>query len=332
MIEICGQKIAAKSRVETTLEAGTLYDDTRISIGLKIITGSKPGPVLFVSAAIHGDEINGVETIRRLLATKRLQNMSGTLIVIPVVNVYGFNSRSRYLPDRRDLNRCFPGSSQGSLAGRIASVLRKEILDKATHGIDLHTAAIHRANLPQIRACLDDDEVKRMALSFGTPVILNANIRDGSLRQAALEQKIPMLVYEAGEALRFSETAIKKGVRGILSVMREIKMLPTKTTVIQKQKIYQARSSYWVRAPASGLIQSKKKLGDYVSQGDLLAMVFTPMGHHRGDIIVPNEGVIIGETTIPLVNEGDALYHIATFKDPESVADDFENYLDNDLV
>lgn len=332
MIEICGQTIKKNSRADVELISSSLYDDTSIGIGVKVVCGTKPGPVLFVTAAIHGDEINGVEIIRRLLLNKRLKSMSGVLIAIPVLNAYGFNTRSRYLPDRRDLNRCFPGSEKGSLAGRIADAFRSEILEKSTHGIDLHTAAVYRTNLPQIRACLDSEEVKRLALSFGAPVILNADIRDGSLRQAALDQGIPMLVYEAGEALRFSEPAIRQGVKGVLAVMTEIGMLKTKTVPVKKTSTYQARSSYWVRAPSSGMLQSMKKLGDHVAKDERISSIMTPMGQCRADVVVPREGVIIGETTLPLVNEGDALYHVATFADAGSVAGEVEQALDSDLI
>jgi hypothetical protein len=180
-----------------------------MSLPIEVIRGKEEGPVMFVSAALHGDEINGVEIVRRLLAKKALKSIKGALIAVPIVNVFGFNSKSRYLPDRRDLNRSFPGSENGSLAGQLAHTFITEIVQKCTHGIDLHCAAINRINLPQIRACLDDPETQRMANAFNMPVALHSELRDGSLRSAARELGIPTLLFEGGEALRFNEKTIK---------------------------------------------------------------------------------------------------------------------------
>lgn len=224
-IVIGGTSIKPGERRRICLDVAKLYDFTDMNIPIEVVRGKEEGPVLFVSGAIHGDEINGVEIIRRLLVKKALKNIKGTLIAVPIVNVYGFNSNSRYLPDRRDLNRNFPGSPNGSLTAQLAYTFMSEIVDKCTHGIDLHTAAINRANLPQIRACLDDPETQRMAHAFQVPVLLHSTLRDGSLREATRERKIPTLLFEGGEALRFNEKVIKSGLRGVLSVMREIRML-----------------------------------------------------------------------------------------------------------
>ena len=163
-----------------------------------------------------------LKSFAAFLSHKSLTKLRGTLIAVPVVNVHGFISHSRYLPDRRDLNRSFPGNENGSLTSRLARLFTEEIVDKCTHGIDLHTASGHRFNLPQIRACLDSEETLQLAQTFGSPVILNANIRDGSLRQSAVEGGKPFLLYEAGEVLRFDEFSIRLGVAGILSVMRVV--------------------------------------------------------------------------------------------------------------
>ncbi|MGB5541537.1 MAG: succinylglutamate desuccinylase/aspartoacylase family protein, partial [Gammaproteobacteria bacterium] len=184
------------------LPIGRLYTYDNLTMPIEVVNGRRGGPRLFVSAAIHGDELNGVEIIRRLLRHSALQRLRGTLIAVPVVNVHGLLHRSRYLPDRRDLNRSFPGSSRGSLAGRIADLFMREIVANCTHGIDLHTGAVHRENLPHIRANLDDPATLELARAFGVPVLLNSDLRDGSLREAAMEAGIPMLLYEGGEALR----------------------------------------------------------------------------------------------------------------------------------
>ncbi|EDN66333.1 Succinylglutamate desuccinylase/aspartoacylase [Beggiatoa sp. PS] len=219
-------QIPPDSRILFDLPVADLYTHTPLSLPVQVINGKKKGPRLFVSAAIHGDELNGVEIIRRLLMRSALRKLQGTLIAIPIVNIYGLLNHSRYLPDRRDLNRSFPGSEQGSLAARLAHQFMTKIVAHCTHGIDLHTGALHRANLPQIRANLDVPETEDLARAFGVPVILNSTLRDGSLREAAAERGIPMLLYEAGEALRFDELSIRAGVRGIIAVMRTLGMLP----------------------------------------------------------------------------------------------------------
>ncbi len=321
--EIANQIIAPGKRKQIEIHIGRLFDYTEISIPIEVIRGEQAGPVLFVSGAIHGDEINGVEAIKRLLTQRRIgSRMRGTLIAAPIVNVFGFNNNSRYLPDRRDLNRCFPGSKNGSLGGRIAHIVMEEIVSKATHGIDLHTGAIHRTNLPQIRACLDEPETNKLAHAFGVPVAINATIRDGSLRQSAAERGIPMLLFEGGEALRYEEKIIHSALRGILSVMESIGMLEprlSKKKVQKRKHIFIARSSYWIRAPHSGSLRVKKHCGDRVQKGDLLGILSDPYGTNRVEIQTPKTGIIVGMTLLPLVNNGDALFHVATFDDAEAV-------------
>jgi len=298
------------------LKVGKLYTHSELSMPVQVLCGHQAGPVLFISAAIHGDELNGVEIIRRLLKVKSLNRLKGTLIAVPIVNLHGFINHSRYLPDRRDLNRSFPGTQTGSIASRLAHIFLTEIVNKATHGIDLHTGAINRSNLPQIRANLDDEETHAMAEAFQAPLILNANLRDGSLRAAAVKKKIPILLYEAGEALRFDEMSIRAGVRGIINVMRYLKMLP-KTRANQrgsKSKSAKARSSYWVRAPHSGILRSLVSDGERVKANDtLLGVIADPFGESEQEVYAPSSGIVIGQMRMPLVNEGDALYHLAKF-------------------
>jgi uncharacterized protein len=219
VLKIGNEKIGLGETKEIKLFIAKNYDFSDAYMPVKIIRGEKDGPRLFVCAALHGDEVNGVEIIKRLLYSKRLRKLTGTLIVVPIVNVFGFNSMSRYLPDRRDLNRCFPGNQNGSLSSRLAYLFHKNILSNSTHGIDLHTGSRHRTNLPQIRACLKDPRTDFLAHQFDVPVILDANIIDGSLRKAAFKKKIPMLVFEGGESLRYDEVTIRSGLSGVLSVM-----------------------------------------------------------------------------------------------------------------
>lgn len=292
---------------------------------VEVVHGKQPGPRLFVCAAVHGDEINGVEIIRRLLRRPLLHRLRGALIAVPIVNVFGFVGLSRYLPDRRDLNRSFPGSSKGSLAGRIAHTFLTEIVENATHGIDLHTGAVHRSNLPQVRAWLDDKETARLAHAFKVPVIVNANVRDGSLRQEVLERNVPMLVYEGGEALRFNETAIRAGVNGVLSVMQALGMLPG-APPRSSRKPFISHSRYWVRAPEAGILRTRVRLGVAVGQGDQLGTVVDPLGMEEVQVLASRAGIVIGRTELPLVNEGDALFHIAVFESPLAVADSLERF------
>lgn len=319
-LTINGITVKPGTRVSIDLPTGRLYTHTPITVPVHVVSGKKAGPRLFISAAIHGDEINGVEIIRRLLKLPALNRVRGTVIAIPIVNVHGLINHSRYLPDRRDLNRSFPGSVKGSLAARLANTFMKEIVEKSSHGIDLHTGALHRDNLPQIRANLDDEETERLARSFNAPVIISSNLRDGSLRESASEYGIPMLLYEAGEALRFDEVSIRAGVKGIVNVMRELEMLPPSRSK-RKKKIEPvvARSSYWVRAPESGILRAMIPLGARVKKNTLLGVVADPFGETEANVKAQYSGIVIGRTNLPLVNEGDALYHIARFEDIEEI-------------
>ncbi len=328
-ITIGGVEVQPGERKTIELQLGKLYTHTPTTMPVQVICGRQEGPVLFVSAAIHGDELNGVEVIRRLLQVPALRRLKGTLIAVPIVNLYGFINHSRYLPDRRDLNRCFPGSQKGSLAARIARIFMTEIVNQATHGIDLHTGAINRSNLPQIRADLDDAETLSLARAFGTPVILNSALRDGSLRAAARQKNIPILLYEAGEALRFDEFAIRGGVEGIIRVMRALEMLP-KSRRAPGLEPMMARSSMWMRAPQSGIFRAFVNLGDRVVRDQtLLGIVSDPFGESETEIWSPCSGLVIGQMNLPLVNEGDALYHIAQFYRTDLAVERLESYQEN---
>lgn len=313
VLRIGDTDVSHGERVSIDLPIADLYTGTSLHMPVKVVRGKRNGPILFVCAAVHGDELNGVEIIRRLLAQKSLRRIRGTLIAVPVVNIYGFLNRSRYLPDRRDLNRSFPGSSRGSIASRMANTFLKEIVSKAEYGIDLHTGAIDRSNFPQIRANLDDPATRDLAFSFAAPVIIDASIRDGSLRSCAADQKFPMLVYEAGEALRFDETCIRAGLRGVLRVMRYLEMLPPLKKSRQVKPVVAASTS-WVRASASGIVSRKVALGARVEEGDALATIGDPLGEAQEKVIAPFAGIVIGRSNLPLAHEGDALFNVAAFK------------------
>ncbi|UTV30299.1 succinylglutamate desuccinylase/aspartoacylase family protein [Photobacterium atrarenae] len=306
-------EVAAGERKSIYLDVARLYTHTSLDMVVEVIHSKRDGPVLLVSAAIHGDEINGVEICRQLLKHKALKRIRGTLVIVPVVNIFGFIHRSRYLPDRRDMNRSFPGSAKGSVGGRFAYQFRTQILSQCTHVIDLHTGAVHRSNLPQIRANMDNPVAAQMSLSFGAPVVIDSKTRDGSLRECADKQGVPVILYEAGEALRFDAASIKGGVRGILNVMRNLEMLPASPASKKAFQPVIARASYWLRAEIDGICMFMAKLGQRVAVGDVLALISSPFSTDEYPVISRTAGIIIGRNNIPLVNEGDALFHIARF-------------------
>jgi predicted deacylase len=260
-----------------------------------------------------------------------LDRLRGTLVAIPIVNVYGVLQHSRYLPDRRDLNRSFPGSERGSLAARLADRFMSEIVESCTHGIDLHTGAAHRENLPQVRGNLDDPATLALARAFGVPVLINAATRDGSLRAAAADHGIPTLLYEAGEALRFDEPAIRPGVQGVLNVMRTLDMLAPARRRRAPREPMMARATAWVRAPESGVFRSASPLGAYLYAGQRMGLVADPFGDGELEVRAPYDGLVIGRSRLPIVHQGDALFHLARFDEGAEVAqhvEDFQSALD----
>jgi predicted deacylase len=314
-----GVEVRAGQRLTIDLPVAPLQTHAEMAMPVQVLHGTQPGPRLFVSAAMHGDEINGVEIISRLLQRLPFRRLRGTLIAVPVVNVYGFINQSRYLPDRRDLNRFFPGSEKGSLASRLAWLLMHEVVAHCTHGIDLHTGSNHRSNLPQIRANMNHPETRRLARAFGAPVTINASVRDGSLREAVGSRGIPMLLYEAGEALRFDEIGIRLGVRGILAVMRIIGMLPESRRQRLPVEPLMALSSTWVRAPSSGILRTSIALGRQVMAKRVLGTIGDPFGEDSVQVQSPVDGLVIGRLNLPLVYQGDALFHIARFDEATNV-------------
>ena len=311
---IAGTHVSAGTRVKIEFPLADLYTYGPLAMPIEVVRGRLDGPTVFVSAAIHGDEINGIEIIHRLLRQhSTLRQLRGTLICIPIVNVFGFINQTRYLPDGRDLNRSFPGSERGSLTSRVAQLFLREIAAKCDYGIDLHTAAAHRNNLPHIRANLDDKETLRLARSFQVPVLLNSNTRDGSLRQAAGELGVKVVLFEGGERLRFNEHVIRIGLQGVVSVLRTLGMLPARAARESAQKSVVARHTRWLRAARSGIHHIEVKLGQRVRRGDRLGVISDPFGAVEDEVRSELDGIIIGQTSLPLINEGDALFHLAHF-------------------
>ncbi len=298
------------------LTIGQLYTHTPIVMTAHVYNGKYAGPVIFISAAVHGDELNGIEIIKRFLRLPTLKRIRGTIIAIPIVNVLGVVHGTRYLPDRRDLNRCFPGSKKGSLASRMAYTFMNQIVDYCDYGIDLHTGAIHRQNLPQIRANLDSDAMEDLAMAFDVPLIVNSGLNTGTLRKAAAKKNIPVITYEAGEALRFDELGIRGGVNGIVKVLRHLDMLPKLRKKKTNPDTVIAVQNQWVRAPESGIFHTSLKLGAHVAKGQVLGNIYSPYEEVETPIKSPHSGLIIGKTNLPLVHGGDAVLHIAKVEEP----------------
>lgn len=306
-----GQSVEGGTRKRITLPVSEMPDHTPVGMEIEVLHGRRRGPTMFVSAAVHGDEVIGVEICRRLMRAPQLENLRGTLLVIPIVNSFGFLTRSRYLPDRRDLNRSFPGTTGGSLGARLAHLFLNDVVKRCDVGIDLHSAAIQRTNLPQIRISPDDPRTAEMAARFGAPVILTSPLREGSLRGEAQQIGVPILLYEAGEGLRFDEMAVRAGVMGILRVMRGVGMLPAKGITKPRQDAYLCSSSKWLRAPAGGLLRTYRAEGDIVEEGEVLAAIADPFGDKEEELVAPAAGLLIGRAVLPVVNEGDAVFHLA---------------------
>jgi predicted deacylase len=282
----------------------------QVTLPVRIVHGREEGPVVWMNAATHGDEVVGVEVIREVLATLSPRTLRGTIIAVPILNVLGFMSGDRYLPDRRDLNRSFPGSARGSLASRLAHLFMEEVVSKCSVGIDLHTGADQRSNLPQIRADLDDAETVRLATAFGAPLMLHAKIRDGSLRHAAREAGAKVLLYEGGENKRFDDYAIEAGMLGVRRILAELGMtannVPPPATEVRL-----ARTSGWVRARRTGILRLDARLGQEVTDGERLGSLYNSFGRTLRAVYANRTGVVIGRTESPLVNRGDAIIHLA---------------------
>jgi len=320
--EIGGQRIAAGTRARVDIPVSQLSNHTPVNLSVEVIHGRRAGPVLFVSAAIHGDEVIGVEILRRLLRAAPLTAMTGTLLAVPIVNTFGFLNHSRYLPDRRDLNRVFPGVAQGSMASQLAHIFMQEVVRRADVGIDLHSAAIHRTNLPQLRLTPGNERLAELGAAFGAPVMMEAKLREGSLRMAAEEAGVDVLLYEGGEGLRFDEFAARTGVAGVLRVMRRLGMIGARGVPRTRVKPVRARRSLWYRAPRGGLFRGYLGLGEAVSPSTVMGAVANAFGDVEDEIVADTTGIVIGRTNLPVVYEGDALFHVAETPRAEAAAED----------
>ena len=308
---IAGEMIAPGEARAVDIPVSQLATGVPATLALHVVNGAKAGPTVFVSAAIHGDEIVGTAIVQKLVASIEPAALSGTVIFAPAVNVFGFLQHSRYLPDRRDLNRSFPGSTKGSLAGQLAACFLEHVIAPADLGIDIHTAAVHRYNLPQIRIAADDPYLVELAMAFGAPVIVESPLRPGSMRALAHERGTPMLLMEAGEALRWDRLSIDIGTHGVLRVLAHIGMLAMDDGLSVVGIPARSNRSVWVRAPRGGVTHRRRKSGDTVHKGEVLATVGGLLGEDQREMVSPIDGIVIGHATLPVVNQGDALFHVA---------------------
>ena len=320
---------APGEQLNTEMVISESYSSRDITIPVHVRRGLKDGPRVFVTAALHGDELNGTGAVRQLLADSAWQLHSGTLILVPVLNILGYERHSRYLPDRRDLNRCFPGTKSGSMSSRMARTIFDNLIEPCDYGIDLHTAAVRRTNYPNARADLNNEKCAEMADAFGAGIILDASGPEGSLRRSATDHGVPTIVVEGGEVWRMETAIIDCMTRGVLNVLRHLKMVdgdvdvPIKQTVISRTK--------WVRAERGGLMQMHVSPGETVKQDQPLATNSSLLNEGRNQLLAPFSGVVLGASTLPSVKPGEPVVHIGKLGTRKQALA-YEKRSENDVV
>ncbi len=303
-----GEAIPAGESRDVRLAVSESYSSMNVRIPIHIQRAKEEGPVVFVTAALHGDEINGTGTIRQLIQDEEFRLLRGSIILVPVLNLLAFDRHSRYLPDRRDLNRSFPGSATGSLAGRMARTIFDEIVSRSDYGIDLHTAAVRRTNYPNVRGDLSNAEVKKIAVAFGSEVIMNGVGPHGAFRREACVAGCPSIIMEGGEVWKVEPGIVESAVRGIKNVLRSLDMLegelesPDYQVIIEKSK--------WIRAERGGFLQFHVKPGDIIEKDQPLATNTTLLGRERSMLHAPFNAVVIGMTTLPATSPGEPVCNL----------------------
>jgi hypothetical protein len=306
--DIAGKKIAPGERRDIKLKISEMYTATPVFIPLTVIHGTSPGPRLYVTAAIHGNELNGVEMVRQLKLEVDPLKLRGTLLLVSISNPIAFMANSRDLPDGRDLNRVFPGREEGSIASQIARTLFEKVILRADFGIDLHTAGQGRTNLPHVRADMGLKTVSRLACAFGCEIIFDMEGERGMLRHAATKAGIPTIVYEAGEPLKFQKPLIRQGVAGIRNVMGQLGMYDFPRTSPPFQMVVDERG--WIRAEKGGIIILDVKPGDIIRKGEEIALTTRPSGYEVHRLKAPYTGLVVGCTTLPMVLPGSAVCNV----------------------
>ena len=295
--------------VDVRLEVSERYTGEPVSLPIRVIRATHPGPSVFVTAGVHGDELNGVGIVHDLAFGRPLMLTSGTLIMVLVVNVFGFETQLRYMPDRRDLNRCFPGSLDGSLSSRIAHTIFKEVVVKCDYGIDLHSAAAPRINFPNIRGDLSLSSIKRMSEVFGCEVIVNSKGPAGSLRREATKHGCPTIILEAGEPCKIEPAILKIGIRGVFNVLKELGMMAGRP--LGPAHLSRVEKSMWVRAQTGGILRYHVSPGKEVKANQPIATTVSVFGKEQSVLKSPVDGVVLGMTTLPTVKPGEPVCHIA---------------------
>ncbi|MBL1219010.1 MAG: succinate dehydrogenase [Planctomycetes bacterium] len=285
------------------------YTGDEIWVPVRVHRARKAGPRVFLTAAIHGDEINGLGIIREAMLRLGPELKAGTLICVPVVNMFGFEAGQRYTPDRRDLNRMFPGSPNGSLANRVANILFDEVVRKCDYGIDLHSAAEGRTNFPNVRGDLNVPGVRTLAESFGCELIVHGRGPEGSLRYAACQAGCPTIILEAGEVAKIEPTVLQVGLRGIRNVLVQLGMM--RGTVHRPAYQTRVQKKTWVRAAVGGLLRFHVAPGDLVEAGQPLATNESLFGDARSVLIAPSDAIVLGMATMPAVKPGEPVCHLA---------------------
>jgi uncharacterized protein len=306
--EMLGERVPPASFAQLTWMPTETFTGNTIPSAVLVANGSKPGPTLCLTAAVHGDELNGIETVRRVLHDVDPKRLTGTVVGVPIVNLQGFLRNSRYLPDRRDLNRFFPGNPTGSSAARIAYSLFSQVIEHCDALVDLHTGSFHRTNLPQLRANLNIPEVVALTQGFGSTVILHSDGAEGTLRDAATAAGIPAVTLEAGMPMQVQENAVSHGVKGIFTLLDTLGMYNRRSLWGNPEPVYY--QSRWVRADHGGILAGSVRLGRRVKPGDLLGTVIDPISNQQNDILSPFQGRIIGMALDQFVMPGYATFHI----------------------
>jgi predicted deacylase len=303
-----GREIPAGESVNVKLAVSESYSSMTVRIPIHIRRAEADGPVVFVTAALHGDEINGTGAVRQLIQDEDFQLLRGSVILVPVLNLLAFDRHSRYLPDRRDLNRSFPGSKNGSLASRMARIIFDEIVPRCDYGIDLHTAAVRRTNYPNVRGDLTNPEVRRLAESFGSEIIINKKGPRGSFRREACEAGCPTIIMEGGEVWKVEPSIVEAATRGVRNVLRGLDMLDSEVESPDYQIVIE--KSKWIRAGKGGFMQFHISPGDIVAKNQPLATNTTLLGDDRNTLHAPFNAVVIGMTSLPAISPGEPLCNL----------------------
>lgn len=309
VFRIAGESVHAGETRDLKLKISEQYTGDPIGVPMRVMRARKGGPVVFVTAAVHGDELNGMGVIHEIMFGSQLQLVAGTLILVPVVNIFGFETLNRYMPDRRDLNRFFPGFKNGSLTSRVAYLLFEEIARRSDYGIEIHSAAQPRTNFPNVRGDLKNADVRRLAWAFGCELIIDGKGPEGSFRREATKAGCPTIILEAGEPLKIESDAVDVGVRGVLNVLRELGMMEGE----QVRPSYQVRvnRATWVRAEVGGILRFHVRPGEPVEEGQRIATNASVFGERQNVLVAPCDGIVLGMTTLPMVKPGEPVCHIA---------------------